>query len=372
MKKFRITRTRLAVALACAAALSIVAGPGCRKDDPAVINGPQRTPQLPAQPYDYGFTDANTATLGRVLFYDPNLSLNNTISCGSCHKQQFAFGDNSASSRGLFNGMTSRNSSTLIAENGTFFTPRHKFWDGRAGSTDTAVFMPVMNELEMHMFDLNILPEKLKLLPYYPGLFAAAYGDPEITVARIRTALAAFVDALVTTGSKYDRGEMDAIALQGEDLFHDKARCYSCHNGQNFNGYETSYQNIGLEVNYSDRGRGYVTQNQDDYGKFTVPSLRNVEYSAPYMHDGRFSTLREVIDHYDHGVANSANLSWILRDIPETAFDSVTMPTDQNFSQFPVRRIGLTEQEKVALETFLLALSDPQFLSDPRYSDPFR
>jgi len=376
MKQFLKTRTQLFTFAAIAFLSGAMIITACQKEkDPLVVGGPQSAPNLPQQPYNYTFGDDHLATLGRVLFYDKALSLNNTISCGSCHKQQHAFADNRRFSRGLFNGFTSRNSSMIFSGNATFMSgERHKFWDGRAGSTDSAVFMPVMNELEMHTFDLNLLPGKLSGIDYYPQLFENAFGSPEITVAGIRTALSSFVDNLVTMRSKFDLDQMSALEHEGRELFEGKANCYGCHNGPDFNGYETHYQSIGLEVNYADQGRGYITNQEGDMGRFMVPTLRNIEHSAPYMHDGRFNTLRDVIDHYDHGVQDHRNLGWALRDIPEIFFDTTTAETESevNLQAFPVKRLNLSEHEKQALEAFLKALSDPEFLTDPRYSDPFR
>lgn len=361
--------------LAIASALIVLAfAPGCHKEpDTDALTGPEPTPHLPQQAYSYPNGSTNLATLGRVLFYDKHLSLSNTVSCGSCHKQQYAFGDNTAFSRGLFNGTTKRNSTALISDGFFFSTQRHRFWDGRAGGTDTAVFMPVMNGLEMHMFDLNLLPPKLAKLSYYPQLFANAFGgDSAVTVQGIRAALTEFVNNMISNRSPYDQQTMTALAQEGENLFEGKARCYSCHNGNNFNGYQTAYANIGLEVNYADGGRGNITQQPADYGRFMVPSLRNLEYSAPYMHDGRYNTLREVIDHYDHGIQDSRYLSWVFRDLPQSFIDSATVEPVGDLSQYPVSQLGLSEHEKQALEAFLKSLSDPLYINDVRYSDPFK
>ncbi len=215
------------------------------------VNGPVPAPNLPSTPFSYNGND-NVATLGRVIFYDKNLSLSGTISCGSCHKQQFAFSDNKQFSRGLYNGITSRNSSAI------FSSPSHnKFWDGRAGNFDTAVFMPVMNHLEMDIFNLNLLPQKFSQLPYYPELFEKAFGTKEITIPFIREALASFAENIYSRNSKNDQNALNAKELMGEEIFTGKGRCYSCHNGSDFNGYSTSYENIGLEIINSLRQLGF-------------------------------------------------------------------------------------------------------------------
>ena len=338
------------------------------------VNGPVPAPNLPSTPFSYNGND-NVATLGRVIFYDKNLSLSGTISCGSCHKQQFAFSDNKQFSRGLYNGITSRNSSAI------FSSPSHnKFWDGRAGNFDTAVFMPVMNHLEMDIFNLNLLPQKFSQLPYYPELFEKAFGTKEITIPFIREALASFAENIYSRNSKNDQNALNAKELMGEEIFTGKGRCYSCHNGSDFNGYSTSYENIGLEINYSDNGRGHLPENTNHCGKFAVPTLRNIALTAPYMHDGRYKMLREVIDHYNDGVQNHQNLSWALRDFTEENILSLeaqidTMTTEQNFNMifasFPPIKLNLAEEEKKALEAYLNSLTDVTFITDPKLSNPF-
>lgn len=328
--------------------------------------GTEGGPSLPGTTYDYpeSMFDEQT-TLGRVLFYDRHLSLNNTISCGSCHKQTFGFADNTPFSRGLFNGMTGRNSSAIHSSRNRAF-----FWDGRAGTMDTAVFMPVMNNLEMHTFDLNLLPSKLSKLSYYPDLFNAAYGNSEITVAKIRQALTEFCLNLTANNTPFDNwGPFTAMEQAGMDIFLGKGKCYQCHNGNDLGGYFTNFQNIGLNVEYADQGRGYITGQDKDMGTFKVPPLKNIAQSGPYMHDGRFQTLREVIDHYDHGIQNHRNLSWLLRDIN---IDTISIHPHFPFANYPVARLNLTEFEKQALETFLRMLTDHELLTSPMYADPFR
>lgn len=352
MKKFFSNKINFLASLCFILCLTIILIDSCKKkEDTMIVNGNPAEPKLPPQPYNYPSSDDDIATLGRVLFYDKNISLNSSIACGSCHKQQYAFADNHQFSRGLYNGYTSRNSSAILS---SFHS---KFWDGRAEDFDEAVFMPVMNHVEMDIFNLNILSSKLSRLSYYPDLFKAAYGDTEITVEKIRTALSEFLDNFSSFNSKYDTKPLNAIERQGFNIFTGKGRCYGCHNGFNFNGYDDSYENIGLEVNYADRGRGKITNDANDDGKFLVPTLRNIALTAPYMHDGRFKTLREVIDHYNEGIQDSKNLSWVLRDF-------------SGFS-FPIVKLGLTENEKVALEKFLETLTDVNFISDPKYSNPF-
>ena len=307
-----------------------------------------------------GWGNDSVSALGKALFYDKNLSLNNAISCGSCHIQSHAFADNHQYSRGLNNGYTSRNASAIF-NNGQYF------WDGRAGNADTAVFMPVMSHLEMNIYDLNILPAKLSALPYYAALFRAAYHSPGIDVYRIRRALASFVQSLNCVHTKFDDQTLLPEEQQGEIIFEGKGMCYSCHNDR-----YPLFENIGLDVNYSDKGRGKITHYAGDDGRFKVPSLRNIAYSAPYMHDGRYATLREVIDHYSEGIENSPNLSWMFRDIPADSLNDPFFALNDSHPGFPVKPLHLTEHEKHLLEVFLTSgMTDTQFLTDPKFSDPF-
>jgi cytochrome c peroxidase len=366
MKKrifYGITRKNFLTLATLGLCLAIVCISACKKEE-LVINGPPIQPRLPSVPYQYTNTiNNNLTTLGRVLFYDRNLSLNNSIACGSCHIQAHGFADSKQFSVGLNNGLTARNASALI-NTGNSHT---KFWDGR-GTTDYTVadFMPVVNHVEMDIFNLNMLPNKLSGLSYYPALFNAAFGTSTITVSEISSALADFTGNLLSSNSRFDRGinSLTADEQLGWRLFNGKALCYNCHNGNNLDGYSSAYENIGLEVNYSDPGRGRITQMSGDVGKFKVPTLRNIALSAPYMHDGRYKTLREVIDHYSEGIQNSPNLSWVFR-------------TGNNINNFdntspgsPVR-LNLTDEEKKQLEAFLLTLTDVDFVADPRYSNPF-
>jgi cytochrome c peroxidase len=377
MKKKFTTPKALVGLLFFICAITILLIPqSCSKDaDPLVSNYVPNAPVLPAQPYEYLNGQNELIALGRVLFYDRSLSMNNQVSCGSCHKQKNAFAENKQFSQGLFNQYTTRNSSAILGNANMFSGERNRFWDGRAATTEISVFMPVENNVEMHVFDVNLLPAKLNKIEYYPSLFASAYGTSEINIERIRTALSSFVNVLNSFTSPFDLGTMNALQREGLTLFQGKARCYNCHNGNDFNGYESAYHNIGLNVNYADNGRGNITMLEEDKGTFIVPTLRNIEYSAPYMHDGRYNTLREVIDHYDHGIQDSRNLSLILRDIPSIVFDTTNFQNpvlNSAFVAFPPVRLGLSEHEKLALESFLESLSDPAFITDPKYSDPFR
>lgn len=289
------------------------------------------------------------ATLGRVLFYDKKLSLNNRVSCGSCHKQNLAFSDNASRSEGFEGENTKRNSMGLAnLRYNKFF-----FWDGQELSMEDQVLKPVENHIEMGMEDFDKLANKLSTIDYYGDLFEAAFGTSEVTEDRISLALAQFMRSMVSFDSKYDEGlandfsNFNTLEKQGMELFQShKAKCNDCHRpDHNFSVSWRGTVNIGLDMEYADKGAGG--------GSFRVPSLRNVAKTAPYMHDGRFATLEEVLDHYSEGIQNHPNLDWVLQD-----------------NGGPLR-MNLTETEKQALIAFLGTLTDESYLNDPKFASPF-
>lgn len=350
----------------------------CTKNEADLTSAPLAYPKLPPVTADYPVNSDELATLGRVLFYERALSLNNSVSCGSCHRQENAFADNKRFSRGLHNTFTPRNTPTIITDIGSFSGPRNRFWDGRANNMDTAVLMPVANSAEMHIFNFDELPRKLARLGYYQQLFANAFsGDTTITVEGIRDALSVFCLNMFPQSSLQAADRLNAFEKEGQLIFEGKAGCYNCHNGDYLNGYDVDYKNIGLDMNYADAGRSNITGNSHDAGRYMIPSLINIEKTAPYMHDGRFNSLREVIDHYDHGIQPHTNLSYLLREIPVVFWDTLDWNTvssldEFDFTPFPVKRLNLSEHEKQALEAYLKALTDEAFLTDPKFSDPFR
>ncbi|MBI1224856.1 MAG: cytochrome-c peroxidase [Bacteroidetes bacterium] len=291
------------------------------------------------------------ATLGRVLFYDGHLSKNNLISCGSCHVQAKGFADPVAFSTGFKFGKTTRNSMSIA----NMSLQRNYFWDRRASNLEEQVMMPVQNHVEMGIEKLGVLPQKLAQVPYYPALFEAAFGDEQVTEERISFALAQYLRSMVSGNSRYDEGiandfsnftELEKMGMQLFTDWNSRAGCANCHGGVLFDGWNA--ENIGLDEDYTDLGEGD--------GRFKVPSLRNVAVTAPYMHDGRFNTLEEVVEHYNSGVKMNSGLSWALID-----------STGQG-----ARRLHLTDFEKKALVAFLKTLTDEQYLKDPKFSDPFR
>jgi cytochrome c peroxidase len=349
----------------------------CRKDNAVVFKEPG--PLLPAEPFSYAndafpsyfntpplnFVSIPTsnpitddgATLGRVLFYDKNLSFNNTISCASCHKQENAFSDPGRFSTGFNGGLTPRNSMALVNAR---FSSRF-FWDQRAPSLEAQVLQPIQHPVEMGM-TLTGLEDRLRALWYYPELFEKAFGSSEITSDKISKALAQFIRSMNSYRAKYDQGISDNFAsfsqleLDGKNLFFSgQFNCNHCHMSENFTINQTLHN--GLDSVYADEGRGAITNNPADIGKFKVPTLRNIARSAPYMHDGRFTTLEQVIEHYNSGIMPHPNL--------DDRLTTTMLPGG------PPKQYNMTLYQKQALKAFLLTLTDEAFLSDIRFSDPF-
>lgn len=327
--------------------------------------------EMPAVPYEYfGFSGGQKANqmaaLGRVLFYDKHLSINNTVSCASCHKQAFAFADNVAFSRGFENKLTGRNSMPLENLPGQFGFggPINLFWDGRSTSLEDLILRPVNNHVEMGISDLSTLPGKLSGLSYYADLFETAYGDNEITLERISESMASFVESITANQSKFDLAQMDEVTLSGQEqyglsLFDSKYNCRSCHTLAPTIYYgglgSATFVNIGLDAVAKDRGAGAVSGNTADDGKFRIPNLHNIAITGPYMHDGRFTTLEQVIDHYSHGINTSPSLDPRLRDVNGNAM-----------------RMNISADEKAALIAFLNTLTDTKMITDPKFSNPFK
>lgn len=294
------------------------------------------------------------ATLGRVLFYDKKLSANNTVSCASCHQQAHGFSDPNQLSTGFEGGLTGRNSMGLA--NARYYDPGHFFWDERADTLEDQVLGPIQDSVEMGM-TLEVLLPKLAAESYYPPLFEQAFGSSEVTSDRIAKALAQFVRSMVSYQSKYDDGVASNFSNftreedRGRRIFEGQGRCDNCHTTAAFVAEQA--RNIGLDAVSSDNGLGNVSGNTNDNGKFKVPSLRNVALTAPYMHDGRFATLAEVVEHYNSGVQNHPNLDQNLRRNGQP------------------QRLNLDQAEKDALVAFLNTLSDPVLTHDGRFADPF-
>ncbi len=311
-------------------------------------------------------TDAG-ATLGRVLFYDKRLSTNQTVACASCHQREHGFSDPRRFSVGFNGGLTVRNSMGL--SNARWYQRRHFFWDERANTLEDQVLMPIQNAVEMGM-TLEALTNRLAAEPFYTNLFAVAFGSPGITTNRISRALAQFVRSIISTGSKYDAGVSNSFANfttqenLGRRIFlgqvgNPPATCAACHGTDNFVP-GPALNNNGLEFPFVDKGVGAITGLATDDGKFKVPSLRNIALTAPYMHDGRFTNLEQVVEFYNSGVVDNPNLAPPLR-----------VPTPPGQPPGPVLRLNLTAAQKAALVAFLKTLTDTSVTTAAKFSDPF-
>ena len=297
--------------------------------------------------------------LGRNLFYEKLLSGNGTQSCASCHIQNDAFTDKGlAKSLGIRNLPGGRNSMPLI---NLMFHNNGFFWDGRAKTLREQSLHPIQDTLEMDETLENVV-SKLRASQKYPALFRLAFGTEEITAHRISMALEQFMHTLLSGNSRFDQAQAGLVTLtpsemRGQKLFFTEftpgapekgADCFHCHGGPDFSNH--LFMNNGLDVIGTDPGRGRVTGRTQDYAKFKTPSLRNIEKSAPYMHDGRFKSLEHVIEHYNGGVKHAVNLDPNMHAIKDG--------------------LNLTAEEKTDLINFLKALSDSSYLNNPEYAAP--
>lgn len=285
--------------------------------------------------------------LGKKLFYDPILSGNNTKSCASCHRADYAFTDFLSLSIGVGGQFGVRNSMPII---NLAWQPQF-FWDGGAADLESQVVGPIQNPVEMHEF-LPGLIDELNNHEEYPALFKAAFGSDSITVPRLMKAIAQFERTLISGNSRYDRyvqglEPFTPLELQGLELFTDmsKGDCNHCHTlGSTFSDF--AYRNTGLDSIPEDDGRYLITLNESDRGKFKTPSLRNIANTAPYMHDGRFATLLECVEHYNTGFHYAENLDANLE-----------------FAQ----KGRMTNAEMEAIVAFMLTLTDDEFLTNPAH-----
>lgn len=308
---------------------------------PQYVNGPSA---LNNTPEDNQITDAG-ATLGRTLFYDKRLSHDNSTSCASCHKQSKGFSDENQFSAGIGGQLTARHSMALA--NVTFYESGAMFWDERAASIEDQALQPIQSPTEMGSTLAEVVT-KLSQTKFYPQLFAAAFGDAEITPDRIAKSIAQFERSMISYNSKYDaylngQATLTPAEQAGNALFHGSARCSNCHTTTAQIGDLT--HNVGLDgvdaVN-PDPGAGG--------GQFKTPSLRNVAVRGRFMHDGRFSTLEEVVQFYSTGVQDTPLLDARLRD--------------------PVQ-LNLTQEQIEDLVAFMNTLTDNTFLTTSLFSNPF-
>jgi cytochrome c peroxidase len=304
--------------------------------------------------------------LGKFLFYDGILSRTDNIGCGTCHQQQAAFTHHGHDlSHGVDDKIGTRNAPSVqnMAWNTSFF------WDGGVHDMDMVPPVPIQNKVEMDERVPNVI-EKLKKTPVagatkqvdYPKMFKAAFGSDSITADRMMQALSQFMMTMVSATSRYDyflQGDASAITAQEKDgLSIFKQKCASCHAGELFT--DQKFRNNGLAPNrINDQGRYAITLNADDRHKFKVPSLRNAGLTAPYMHDGRFTTLEQVLDHYANDKPGNKDSIYV-----SPTLDPLLNIAGQK------RGISLTSSEKQSIIAFLKTLNDDDFIKDKRFSDP--
>ena len=318
--------------------------------------GLQELPKVIDNPMTYAGVQ-----LGRHLFYDPILSSDSTLSCSSCHNPRLAFTDGQAFSKGVNGQIGTRSSMSLL--NIAYFT-KGLFWDGRSKTLETQALEPVKNPIELHEEWPNVI-HKFKRHPDYPRMFREAFGissKTEITQELAAKAIAQFERILLTGGNslyaKQLRGEIffDLDQQQGMDMFFNSdpslpdAQCGHCHSAPTFSAND--YFNNGLDTvnnltDFKDKGRGAVTGILLDNGRFKAPTLFNIELTAPYMHDGRFKTLDEVMDHYTGQVKRVANI-------------------DPN-----VANLRINTRQRKQVMAFIKTLFDTTYLQNPDVLSPF-
>lgn len=340
----------------------------CKKDKvgfaptPYSLKIPSHFPDMKI-PADNPMTVEGVA-LGRKLFYEKKLSGDNTMSCAACHAPENSFSDPNQFSVGIDGIPGNRNSMALINLGWQDFF----FWDGRSKTLEEQILEPVENPIEMHQSWINAVA-KLNGDMNYRNLFFKAFGEEGINSTKVSKAIAQFLRTMISGSSKFDvmykyensltlspseQAILVAITVEewgGYDLFKslNGADCFHCHNGPLMQ--VKKFSNNGLDALFSDLGRGIITGNSNDNGKFKVPSLRNVALTAPYMHDGRFATLDQVIEHYSSGIQMSSTID----------------PLIEFASQGGVQ---LDAQEKDLLKKFLNTLTDYSFISNPEFQDP--
>jgi cytochrome c peroxidase len=340
----------------------------CRKETtayeptPYPLEIPSHFPNMPI-PADNPMT-VEGVELGRRLFYEKRLSRDNSMSCAACHAPSSAFSDPNKYSTGIDGIQGTRNSMALINLGWQQFF----FWDGRAATLEEQILEPIPNPIELHQSWSDAVA-KLKADVTYRNMFYKAFGTEQIDQYKVAKAIAQFLRTMISGSSRYDvmykyenglplnvseQATLSGISPEewaGYDLFKslNGADCFHCHNGALMQVQK--FSNNGLDAAFTDLGRGAITGNPLDNGKFKVPTLRNIALSGPYMHDGRFATLDEVIEHYSSGIHQSATID----------------PLIEFASQGGVQ---LDATEKLLLKKFLMTLTDYDFINNPKFQDP--
>lgn len=289
--------------------------------------------------------------LGRKLFYDNILSANNTQNCGSCHQLKNYFVDSTNQfSTGIDQIQGTRNAMPLF----NIGFAKNFFWDGSSSSLEEQIIVPITNPIEMHESMTNVV-SKLQADAQYPTLFKDAFGSDIITSKEVMYAIAQFERTIISANSKFDKWKRGEVSLtdqetRGLNVFLDinKGDCTHCHSyGSTFTDFQ--FKNNGLDSIPIDKGRALVTKLTSDEGKFKTPTLRNIEMTAPYMHDGRFKTLKECLDHYNTNFHYAANLAPELKTIPKNR---------------------MTEQDIDDIIAFLKTLTDKEFIQNTAFDKP--
>lgn len=323
---------------------------------PYTLQIPQGFPQM-LIPSDNSMTVEGVA-LGRKLFYEEKLSGNNSQSCASCHFQNHGMSDPNQFSTGITGAVGNRNAMALI----NLGWERFFFWDGRSATLEDQALHPVINPIEMNDSWPNVIAE-LQADKTYREMFYHAFGTPGIDSIRAAKAMAQFMRTLISGNSKFDRvlrgqESFTSSEANGYDLFmRDRdvnnnisgADCFHCH-GPILMAKQV-FANNGLDATFADPGLAGITNDPNDLGRFKAPTLRNIELTAPYMHDGRFTTLDQVVNHYSSGLVNSPTIDPLMKSVDDGG-------------------VGLNPQERIDLKNFLLTLTDWDFVNNPAFSDP--
>ena len=344
---------------------------GCQDDDMGDMEVFDPTPfelVLPAvlEPFEplMKIPDDNPLTvegvaLGRKLFFEPRLSADGTLSCAGCHIPGKSFAENEQFSTGIDGIEGTRNAQNIV----NLSWMNSLFWDGRAKSIEEQALEPVVNPIEMHNRWSDVENE-LMSDDEYRQLFKAAFGTDNIDSMLVVKAIAQFERTLISGNSAFDkhlneeptgwRQEDFNAALRGLDVFmaEEKGDCFHCH-GDPTNPFWTDnlFHNNGLEETFSDLGLGAITGSEADNGKFKTPTLRNLLFTAPYMHDGRFNSLEEVVEHYSTGLKNSPTIDPLMKNIDQGG-------------------VQLSPQDKSDLIMFMKSLTDSSFITNPDLQDP--
>lgn len=324
---------------------------------PAYFGNSQNTP-------DNNPTTNEGVELGRFLFYDTILSKDFTVSCASCHIQEHAFSDPNRLSEGVDGKLGTRQAMAIV----NLLWQQHFFWDGRANSLESQALLPIENPVEMNL-SIDEAVKRLNESEFYLPKFQKAFAIETITQEHLAQAIAQFERILISGNSKYDQYKRNEYTLtaseeRGMNLFftHPEptqnlrgGNCNDCHSG--FLTTDNEFHNNGLDANHdADKGREEFTGYSSDRGEFKTVTLRNIAVSAPYMHDGRFNTLTEVLDHYNEHIQQSPTLDLLI-----------TLGTNNVNGT----SLGLTDQEKLDIIAFLHTLTDNDFLTNENLSNPF-